>query len=58
MIIEIQSAAPPLKPGETGMKTNGPMWHWYRIDGGDWERAEGRTLYKIKLRVTEALEHA
>ena len=56
--IEIEQAAPPLKPGQTGMKTNGPVAWWFRVDGGDWlpcDRAH-RSGYKLKQGVIELLQ--
>jgi hypothetical protein len=48
--IEIEAARVPLKPGGTGMATNGPPALWYRIDGGDWELVDRnyRSMYKLK----------
>ncbi len=61
MRIDIQSAAPPLKPGETGMKTNGPAELWYRINEGDWKPVheglrKSRSLYVTKGRIERLLD--
>ncbi len=60
MEIEVKAAPPPLKPGETGMHTNGPTEMWYRIDGGAWLPAYNggrreRSLFKVKVRIMRLL---
>jgi len=56
--IELDCAAPPLRPGESGMKTNGPVGWWWRINNGEWMPCgrANRSGYLIKEKLLRILE--
>ncbi len=56
--IEVDQAAPPLKPGESGMKTNGPVAFWYRINSGEWQPVNRtwRSWFKLRTALTTLMD--
>lgn len=56
-VIEIHPAQSPLKPGERGMKTNGPPMWWFRVNKGEWMpcSTEYRSGFKLKEKLVGIL---